>query len=134
MPTPHLDAIGLVADDLPTTLAFYRRLGLVFPADAEAQGHVEATLPGGLRLMFDTVAVVESFSKWSPPAGGRRVALAFACATPAEVDAVYAELVAAGAPSLNEPWDAFWGQRYARVQDPDGNPVDLFAALPDAGS
>jgi uncharacterized glyoxalase superfamily protein PhnB len=29
-----------------------------------------------------------------------------------------------------EPWDAFWGQRYATVRDLDGNGVDLFAALP----
>jgi uncharacterized glyoxalase superfamily protein PhnB len=28
-----------------------------------------------------------------------------------------------------EPWDADWGQRYAQVKDPDGNSVDLFAAL-----
>ena len=28
-----------------------------------------------------------------------------------------------------EPWDAFWGQRYASVKDPDGNQIDLFAPL-----
>jgi uncharacterized glyoxalase superfamily protein PhnB len=28
-----------------------------------------------------------------------------------------------------EPWDAFWGQRYAVVHDPDGNGVDLFCPL-----
>jgi hypothetical protein len=28
-----------------------------------------------------------------------------------------------------EPWDAFCGQRYAEVEDPDGNVVDLFAPL-----
>ena len=28
-----------------------------------------------------------------------------------------------------QPWNAFWGQRYAQVADPDGNLVDLFAAL-----
>jgi catechol 2,3-dioxygenase-like lactoylglutathione lyase family enzyme len=28
-----------------------------------------------------------------------------------------------------EPYDAFWGQRYANVADPDGNAVDLFAPL-----
>ena len=33
----------------------------------------------------------------------------------------------------SEPWDAVWGQRYAVVHDPDGNPVDLYAALPAAG-
>jgi uncharacterized glyoxalase superfamily protein PhnB len=31
------------------------------------------------------------------------------------------------------PWDAFWGMRYAVVKDPDGNAVDLFAALPGDG-
>ena len=29
-----------------------------------------------------------------------------------------------------DPWDAVWGQRYATLHDPDGNSVDLFAALP----
>lgn len=27
------------------------------------------------------------------------------------------------------PWDAFWGQRYAQLQDPTGVPVDLYAPL-----
>ena len=29
---------------------------------------------------------------------------------------------------VHEPWDAFWGQRYAVVSDPDDNTIDLFAA------
>jgi uncharacterized glyoxalase superfamily protein PhnB len=48
---------------------------------------------------------------------------------PGAVDATFAELVAAGHEGHLEPWDAFWGQRYAVVHDPDGNAVDLFAAL-----
>jgi uncharacterized glyoxalase superfamily protein PhnB len=28
-----------------------------------------------------------------------------------------------------EPWDAFWGQRYALLGDPDGVRVNLYAAL-----
>jgi uncharacterized glyoxalase superfamily protein PhnB len=40
-----------------------------------------------------------------------------------------ARLVAAGYEGKKEPYDAFWGQRYANVVDPDGNVVDLFAAL-----
>ena len=47
----------------------------------------------------------------------------------AAVDATYGELVDAGYDGHREPWDAFWGQRYAIVLDPDGNSVDLFAAL-----
>jgi uncharacterized glyoxalase superfamily protein PhnB len=58
------------------------------------------------------------------------MSLAFACADPAEVDRVYAELTTAGYEGHKQPWDAFWGQRYAVVHDPDGNGVDLFAPLP----
>jgi uncharacterized glyoxalase superfamily protein PhnB len=57
------------------------------------------------------------------------VSLAFRCADPAEVDRTYADLTAAGHSGHLEPWDAFWGQRYATVHDPDGNAVDLFAPL-----
>ena len=32
----------------------------------------------------------------------------------------------AGAEAHKEPWDAFWGMRYAIVHDPDGNSVELF--------
>ena len=68
---------------------------------------------------------------WTPPTGGsHRAALAFECADPAEVDATYADLTDAGFDGHLEPWDAFWGQRYATLRDPDGNGVDLFAALP----
>jgi len=43
---------------------------------------------------------------------------------------VYAELLDAGGAAHKEPWDAFWGQRYAQVKDPDGTVIDLFATLP----
>lgn len=132
--TPRFDAIGLVVADLAASLAFYRRLGVDLPADADKQPHVEAELPGGLRLMWDTQETVRSFDPgWTPATGSARVALAFACDGPAEVDAVYAELVAAGATGHKEPWDAVWGQRYAVLHDPDGNSVDLFAPLTPAG-
>ena len=67
---------------------------------------------------------------WTPPQGGTPTGLAFVCDGPAEVDALYAELTAAGYAGEKPPWDAFWGQRYAVVQDPDGHGVDLFAPLP----
>jgi catechol 2,3-dioxygenase-like lactoylglutathione lyase family enzyme len=127
---PRFDLIGLVVRDVAASLAFYRRLGVPVPEGAEDAPHAEATLPGGLRLAWDTVEVVRSFDPaWSEPGGGHRIALAFQCADPAEVDRVYAELVAAGHPGHLEPWDAVWGQRYAVVHDPDGNAVDLFAPL-----
>ncbi len=126
---PTLDAFGLVVEDMSAALAFYRLVGLDIPEGAETEGHVEVVLAGGVRLMFDTVAVVRSFSEWEVPSGGHRVALAFRCDSPGEVDATHANATAAGYHSHVEPFDAIWGQRYATVLDPDGNPVDLYAAL-----
>ena len=122
-----LSVVGLVVADMARSLAFYRRLGLDVPAEAEGEAHVEVALPGGLKLAFDTVETIRSFDpSWSPPSGSPRTGLAFACDSPAEVDKLYGELVAAGYEGHKEPWDAFWGMRYAVVHDPDGNGVDLF--------
>jgi len=130
--TARFDVIGLVVDDMARSLAFYRKLGLDIADDVDAEPHVEATLPGGLRMAWDTVETIKLFDPtWTPPTGGgHRIGLAFLCADPAEVDRVHADLVNAGYEGHLEPWDAFWGQRYATVRDPDGNVVDLFARLP----
>ncbi|WP_422769327.1 VOC family protein [Plantactinospora sp. WMMC1484] len=127
--TPTLDLIGLAVADMARSLAFYRRLGLEIPAGADTEPHVEVTLPGGLRLAWDTVEIMRSFDPgWTAP-GGSQIGLAFRCADPAEVDSWYAELTAAGHHGHLKPWDAVWGQRYAVLHDPDGNTVDLFAPL-----
>ena len=132
--TARFDLVGIVVQEMARSLAFYRRLGFELPADADTQPHVEAALPGGLRIAWDTVDTVRSFDPaWSPPSGGHRVGLAFACDDPSDVDATYAALLDAGYDGHIEPWDAFWGQRYAIVHDPDGNSIDLFAALSGPG-
>ena len=123
---PQLDAIGIVSSDLTRTRAFYRLLGIEF---GEGDDHVEAAMPNGLRLMLDTEDVIRSFSPDWSRATGNQLALAFACDSPAEVDELYAKVVAAGFDGEKEPWDAFWGHRYAQLRDPDGVGVDLFAAL-----
>jgi uncharacterized glyoxalase superfamily protein PhnB len=129
---PRLNVIGVIVSDMQTAINFYQRLGLQFPRDPdrEGHGHVEAMLPGGLRFTLDTEESIRSFDPdWSPPSGGHRVTVAFFCESPTDVDRVYRELIDAGAEGHNEPWDAFWGQRYAQINDPDGNIVDLFASL-----
>ena len=129
---PTLDVVGLVVDDMARSLAFYRELGLDLPPEADAEPHAELALANGLRLTWDTVGTIQSFdTAWQPPAGGHgRIGLAFRCDSPAEVDAAYDKLVGLGHDGHLPPWDAFWGQRYAVVHDPDGNTVDLYAALP----
>jgi uncharacterized glyoxalase superfamily protein PhnB len=122
----------VIVSDLGRAIAFYARLGLDFPDDPDpmGHGHTEAALPGGMRFMLDREESIRSFDEtWTPPTGGHRITVAFRFDAPAEVDRAYAELTAAGSEGYKEPWDAFWGQRYAQLKDPDGNVVDLFADL-----
>ena len=126
----RFDALGIVVSDMAASVAFYRRLGLEFVEGAESEGHVEAELPGGARLMLDTEEVIASFDPdFEPESGPGRIGLAFLAEDSEGVDRLHDDLVAAGHRSVRPPFDAFWGQRYATVLDPDGNAVDVFAPL-----
>ena len=126
-----LDLIGIVTQDMAKSLAFYRHIfSLPDGLDSDSldnEGHVEVTLENGLRFAWDTVAVMQSFEPhytFTPKQVG-----AFLCDNAADVDTKYHDLISKGGKSSKEPWDAFWGQRYALVADPDGNVLDLFAPL-----
>lgn len=57
--------VEMVVADMAATLAFYRRLGLNIPADADSEPHVDIELGEGMRLAFDTEATILSFDqKW----------------------------------------------------------------------
>ena len=128
---PQLNAIGIVTSNMARTIRFYRLLGVDVP-DTPEEGHVDTFLPNGVRFMLDTEDVIKSFRPDWTRATGNQLALAFECASPSEVDEVYARAVDAGFHGEKEPWDAFWGQRYAQVKDPDGTVIDLYAPLPEA--
>jgi catechol 2,3-dioxygenase-like lactoylglutathione lyase family enzyme len=126
------DMLGIVVSDLPRSIAFYRLLGLAFPAPEEGSPYVEVKSPNGYRISLNAESMAKSLDPtWEPPRG-QRMELAFLCESPAEVDRAYAAVVAAGHAGHKEPWDAFWGQRYAVVRDPDGTHVSLFAPLASA--
>jgi catechol 2,3-dioxygenase-like lactoylglutathione lyase family enzyme len=125
----RLSAIGIVTADMKESCRFYRALGLEVPEPGE-DDHFQVELPNGLRLMWDAQELIRQIDPgWERPGGGHRLALAFECDSPADVDETYARVVDAGFRGKKEPWDAFWGQRYAQLLDPDGQPVDIFAAL-----
>jgi len=129
--SPRFDFFAVVVSDMARSLTFYRKLGLEFPEGSENEGHVEAQLPGGMRYGLDTEEVIRSFDPdWQRPTGGHAAGGAFRCESPQEVDGTYADLLSAGGSPHKEPWDAFWGMRYAQVADPDGTVIDLYALLP----
>lgn len=129
--TLKFDFIGIVTADLGRSLAFYRSLGIAIPEGLDDAPHVEVQLPGGMKLAWDPVSTIESFSPgFELPEGENRIAFACSAASPAEVDSAYAEIVDRHPSAASTaPWDAPWGQRYATVLDPDGNSVDIYAPL-----
>ena len=123
----QLEALGIVTADMKAAVRFYRLLGLDVP-DA-TDDHLDVDLGNGMRVMFDTVELIRKLDPhWTKPSG-HAIALAFRCASPKDVDETYARVTSGGFRGSKEPYDAFWGQRYATVLDPDGNAVDLFADL-----
>ncbi len=124
-------------DDLPRTLVFYRdRLGFrvtfAFP-EAGEPAFVALQLGQGAELALADVSdpgAEHVHGKTVRPATGHGFEL---CVYSDDVDAAVAELRAAGVPVLSEPADQPWGERMAYVEDPEGNPVMLCAAVSPEG-
>jgi len=124
-----LDAVAVSSKDMAKTVAFYELLGFAFPDWGPDDKHVEPiTKQGEVRLMIDTAELMEQLTG-HPPTPPNHSSFAMLCDTPAEVDAVAERLREAGHTLTVDPWDAFWGQRYATVKDPDGYQIDIFAEL-----
>ena len=128
MPKLKIDAIAVSSTDMHKSVAFYELLGFEF-GEWDSDDHVEPiTNDGDVRLMIDSAALMEKLNG-AAPTPPNHSAFAMLCESPADVDEVYGAVIAAGHKGTTEPWDAFWGQRYATVVDPDGYKIDLFAWL-----
>src|SRR3954466_15983371 len=109
-----LAAIGIVSGDIAASCRFYRAVGVDVGEPGQDDDHFEATLANGLRLMFDTEELIRRLDPgWERPTQGQGMGPGFECGSAREVDATYAEVVDAGFAGKTEPFDAFWGQRYA---------------------
>ena len=126
---PRLDAVAVTATDMNRTVAFYTSLGFEFPPFSATDPHVEAIpLAGEARLMIDSAGLAAKLSGADPVPANHSV-FALLADSPSEVDRIVDAVLAAGFTVKTMPWDAFWGQRYATVVDPDGYAVDVFAPL-----
>ncbi len=128
----RLDQVNLVVHDVEASRAFYSRLGLDFgdvPDPVWDAHHVSARHDDTTPLDVDLDS--ESFAtKWNQGwSGGSGAILGFKVETRDEVDGLVASLAAEGVPVQQEPYDAFWGARYAVVSDPDGNGVGIMSPI-----
>lgn len=133
--------LNLVCADMDATIAFYRLAGVAIPDGDEviwrtATGphHANgATWHAEVGLELDSTALAERYNAGyaaAPSPGGAIVG--FRVPTRAAVDEIHDRLVAAGHPSRQKPWDAFWGARFAVVADPDGRDVGFMSPADDA--
>jgi uncharacterized glyoxalase superfamily protein PhnB len=126
--TPVFNQVNLVVRDMDEAVAFYRQLGLAIEAEQGSE-HVSVSFPNGASLDFDSVEFVPMWdSGWKGATGGSTV-LGFSLASREAVNDLYGALTAAGYAGRQQPFDAFWGARYAIVDDPDGNGVGLMSAI-----
>lgn len=126
-----MSQINLIVADMDRTVAFYRVLGLDIE-DPPGSPHVAVTFANGFSVEFDVSSSVEHWDAgWSRATGGNAV-LGLQLDSAELVDQVFAALVAAGHRAHQRPFDAFWGGRYAIVDDPDGHPVGLMGPIDDA--
>src|SRR5437867_4139863 len=129
---PIPDQINLVVRDMDASLAFYRRLGVDLPDRAPQWDphHRSANVDGGLDFDLDSVPFARQWNEgWGGDEAGAGCVLSFKLASRDEVDRVYADLTGAGYRTQQQPYDAFWGARYAVVEDPDGNAVGLMSPI-----
>ena len=128
---PVFNQVNLVVRDMAATVAFYRRLGLTIE-DTEADWqshHRNARMPGGIDLDFDSIEFARVWDEGWPVGPRTGGVLGFSVRSREDVDDIYRELTDAGYRGEQQPYDAFWGARYAVVQDPDGNPVGIMSPV-----
>lgn len=131
---PLLTGVNLYVRDMGASVAFYRLLGLdVDDGHPWSTHHVEVHMPGGTELELDSWELTGSYdSGWQPPAAGMsRNVMIFSCATRQAVDDLYRRMTGAHHAGHQPPFDAFWGARYAVVEDPDGNHIGLMSPADD---
>jgi catechol 2,3-dioxygenase-like lactoylglutathione lyase family enzyme len=130
---PKLDQVNVIVSDMTRSLAFYRLLGVEVPDGGQTDGRHQHANAGSVEVDLDFDS--QEFAKvWNQGWKGRsdlagRVVVGFSVSERAEVDRLYYRLTAAGHRGLQPPWDAFWGARYAVVEDPDGLAIGLMSPV-----
>jgi catechol 2,3-dioxygenase-like lactoylglutathione lyase family enzyme len=122
-----LNAVGVASSNITKTLEFYKLLGFEFGEPMDDHYESLAT-SSSAKLMIDGKETIKDIIGEDPKPGNHSQ-FAIQYNSPQEVNNAASQIQQAGFVVTKEPWDAFWGQRYAVVEDPDGYKVDLYAEL-----
>ncbi|MDR3640099.1 MAG: VOC family protein [Humidesulfovibrio sp.] len=121
----RLTVVTLGVDDLVRARAFYEQ-GLGLQPSAASDEHIRFYNCGSVVLaLYPRVALAEDAclpaGRLAPAGSFDGVTLACNCADRAEVDALLARAVAAGARLAKPAQEAFWGGYSGYFEDPEGH-------------
>jgi catechol 2,3-dioxygenase-like lactoylglutathione lyase family enzyme len=118
-----LGQVNLVVSDLERSRRFYGRFGWTFRAMGDQA--LIAEVPGGLLVALHLPGFTKTWNESSDGGTGGTAVLDVSVPDRESVDRLDAAFMGDGRRSRQAPIDAFFGPRYAIVEDPDGNLVGL---------
>ena len=130
IPSPKLTVVTLGVRDVAASARFYEALGFKrkFRATGDEIAFFEA---GGVVLAlwdWDKLSGDSVIASQPRPQTFRGTTLAWNCATPAEVDDVFAKAIAVGAKLLRRPEKTEYGGYRGYFSDPDGHAWEVVQA------
>lgn len=123
----RLDGFGLLVNDMPTMIRFYRDvLGFEITEDENA-GNVYLIKDGTLFMLYERKNFEKMTSRKYEYIKGLNghFEIALYVDTFEEVDKAYDDAVSKGAVSVLAPENEPWGQRTCYIADPEGNLIEI---------
>ena len=116
----RLSMVTLGVADVAHSTAFYESLG--WRRSSASQDTITFfTMQGSVLGLYGWAALADDAQVAADGTGFRGVTCALNCDGPDEVDAVFAEWLAAGAELVKQPETVEWGGYSGYVADPDGH-------------
>lgn len=131
--------INLLVNDMAASIEFYRLLELEipdpfeWPAGSRAENVDDIQSDNGCYMALDSYQMARIWNpQFDPYRRQGNIVIGLLVETRGDVDRLYEKVKSAGHPVGQEPYDAFFGSRYAIVIDPDGNQVGLKSPIDDS--
>jgi len=138
---PVVNQLNIVSGDPAASIEFYRRLGVEIPEEnvwrtPSGIHHVNSAEQNSEGTVCVEIDSTKFAQLWNPawrdqPDLRGRIVIGFSVPTRGAVDDVYRAMIGAGHRGLRDPHDAFWGARYAILEDPDGIAVGIMSPMSD---
>jgi len=118
-----LAQINLIVSDLDRAKAFWLTLG--FESTPRTDHAAVLSFPNGMNIVLHTPTFARAWDPAYAGPGAGSTVIDLNLASRDAVDEAHARIVAAGHRSSVDPWDTWFGCRYAIVCDPDGHRIGL---------